>query len=123
MLSHALRPLPMSTSLRAISGWAPLPPLWPGSITITRPARGFPAAGVGDRLGSGLGVGLEVEPGDGLRDRLGDRGVLGAPAEVSTSPVRSAGPSTSAGMTATAASPIRVRRLIGCRRRPAAAGP
>src|SRR5690606_8711854 len=59
VVSHALVPLPIRTFLLISAGWSALPPLCPGSMTITLPASAgassffFPAA-AGD-LSSGAG--------------------------------------------------------------------
>src|SRR5438067_8349013 len=37
VVSQAFMPVPIGTSLLMISGWAPLPPSWPGSMTIVLP--------------------------------------------------------------------------------------
>ena len=53
-------PLPASTSRLIVEGWLPLPPLWPGSITITRPWSERAAVVVGVRVALPVGIMLGI---------------------------------------------------------------
>src|SRR5690606_28190454 len=83
VVSHALVPLPIRTFLLISAGWSALPPLCPGSMTITLPASAgassffFPAA-AGD-LSSGAGPSGAGAPARG--GFTGPSAAPGAPAE------------------------------------------
>src|SRR2546429_126426 len=96
VVSQAFVPVPIGTGLLMISGWAPLPPLCPGSMTIVFPDTAFRFSG------PPAGAGAAEADAEGAPDAEGDvpSGVDGAaepaagPAQFATAGVPAPQPAT-----------------------------
>src|SRR2546423_1141274 len=88
VVSHAFVPVPIGTGWLMISGWAPLPPLCPASMTIVFPDTAFRSSGP---LGGG-GAGVTEPDGDGPAEP-GEAGPDGAtpPPETGAAPFPTGG--------------------------------